>query len=336
MNKAAGNWLLSFTTVAPPGPGSAGGRADPPRGESRLPPGGLRRGVLERLLLDLPGGGPRRASKKGPRTLHGGSRSTAGAIAEPEHPYKRTPGRTRVVIVGDSISFGEGVDDERTFSALLEEYAKLEARGRQPRGGGIRHRSGARSCWTGKGSATRPDVVLLVFRGLFSDFTDNTSPARRSSTPGSRSPSLHLRTASGFSKHDEHVRLSPPRKVAQWPSFDCSFLYNRVRASLGLTRPPAPSRGVWADRVAAGSMQDLLPPARRGDVSAHPEDERPLPPGRGEVPRADPCRTGLRITTASGCSSSSCFTPLLQDITVVELGARYRAAGLAFDTFAGD
>jgi hypothetical protein len=31
-----------------------------------------------------------------------------------------------------------------------------------------------------------------------------------------------------------------------------------------------------------------------------------------------------------------CLTPLLQDIPVVDLGARYHAAGLDFRTFAGD
>jgi hypothetical protein len=31
-----------------------------------------------------------------------------------------------------------------------------------------------------------------------------------------------------------------------------------------------------------------------------------------------------------------CLTPLLPDVTIIELGARYRAAGLDFDTFAGD
>jgi hypothetical protein len=31
-----------------------------------------------------------------------------------------------------------------------------------------------------------------------------------------------------------------------------------------------------------------------------------------------------------------CFTPLLEGITVVNLGARYRAAGLDFEMFAGD
>jgi len=244
----------------------------------------------------------------------------------PEHPYEKTPGKKRVVIVGDSISFGEGVDDERTFAALLESRnPNLEVVDLAVGGYGtdqeliMLEREGLRY---------RPDVVMLGFC-LFSDFTDNTLS---SALFDARQPKPYFTwDRQSLVKHDEHVKLSPPRKLAQW-LFDRSFLYTRVRASLGLTRPPR-QPGVWASRI-AGVMENLPPAAevtfqlirRMSDVSRQA--------GAKFIVLIHPDR--FTYHHRSRLLKQFCFTPLLQDITVIELGARYHAAGLEFDSFAGD
>ncbi len=243
-----------------------------------------------------------------------------------EHPYARTPGRTRVVIVGDSIAFGEGVKDELTFAALLESRnSRYEVVNLAVGGYGTDQEL---IMLEQEGLRYGPDVVLLGFC-LFSDFTDNTLPA---ALFDARQPKPYF-TWDGHElvKHDEHLRLSPPRKVAQW-LFDRSLLYNRVRALLGLTRPPR-EPGVWMDRV-AGVMRNLPPAAevtfrlirRMSDLSRaagaqfyvliHPDE--------------------FTYRHRSRLMRQFCFTPLLPGITVVNLGARYHAADLDFWTFAGD
>jgi hypothetical protein len=243
-----------------------------------------------------------------------------------EHPYERTPGRKRVVVLGDSISFGEGVADERTFSALLEERLPgLEVVNLAVGGYGSDQ---ALIRLEEEGLRYRPDVVVLGFC-LFSDFADNTLP---SALFDARQPKPYF-TWDGRTlvKHDEHVRLSPPRRVAQW-LFDRSFLYNRVRASLGLTRPPR-ERGVWADRVAA-VMQNLPPASELTFRLVRRMSDLSREAGARFVVLVHPDRLAFRHR--SRLLRQFCLTPLLEGISVVDLGARYRAAGLDFDGFSLD
>jgi hypothetical protein len=54
----------------------------------------------------------------GDRTLNSTSKGTRG---RDEHDYARTPGRARILIFGDSFTFGEEVSDEDTYVAALEQ-----------------------------------------------------------------------------------------------------------------------------------------------------------------------------------------------------------------------
>lgn len=243
-----------------------------------------------------------------------------------EHPYEKTPGRTRVVIVGDSISFGESIADERTFAALLESRnPKYEVVNLSVGGYGtdqeliMLQREGLRY---------HPDVVILGFC-LFSDFTDNTLP---SALFDARQPKPYF-TWDGqkLVERDEHLRLSPPREVAQW-LFDRSFLYNRVRVMLGMKRPPR-QPGVWADRIAA-VMQNLPPAAELTFHIIRRMRDLSRDAGAKFLVLIHPDR--FAFSHRSRLLRQFCFSPLLEGIPIIELGARYRAAGLAFDTFAGD
>lgn len=45
----------------------------------------------------------------------------SGLRGEQIYPYKRTPGKFRVLMIGDSFTFGEGVNNKETFSHYLQE-----------------------------------------------------------------------------------------------------------------------------------------------------------------------------------------------------------------------
>lgn len=179
-----------------------------------------------------------------------------------------------------------------------------------------------------EGLRYHPDVVILGFC-LFSDFTDNTLP---SALFDARQPKPYFSwDGRELVKHDEHLKLSPPRRLAQW-LFDRSFLYNRIRASLGMTRPRR-QPGVWADRVAA-VMQNLPPAAELTFRLVRRMSDLSRAAGARFFVLIHPDRFAYHHR--SRLLKQFCFTPLLEDIPVIELGARYRAAGLDFDSFAGD
>jgi hypothetical protein len=243
-----------------------------------------------------------------------------------EHPYEKTPGRTRVVMLGDSIAYSAGVDDDRTFSALLEKrHPDLEVVNLAVGGYGTDQelikleREGLRY---------HPDVVILHFC-LFSDYTDN---SLASALFDARQPKPYF-TWDGHAlvKHDEHLKLAPLRKLAQWLS-DYSHLYNRLRLLGGLGRAPR-QPGVWAERK--NRVEDNLGPAAELTFA--------LIRRMSELSRQAGARFYLVVHPdefafrhRSRLLRKLCTAPMLEGITVVEMGDRHRAAGLDFAQFAID
>ena len=236
-----------------------------------------------------------------------------------EHTSAKPAGRTRVLMLGDSIAYGAGVEDDATFSSLLESGGRFDVVNLAVGGYGTDQEL---LRLEREGLAYRPDLVVLNFC-LFSDFTDNALP---SALFDARQPKPYFTwDGRALVLHDRHVRLSAVRRSVQWLS-DYSHLYNRLRVLLGMRRPPR-EPGVWADRIAT-VMTDLPTAAeltfrlirRMADLSTaagarfvvliHPDDF------------AYHHRSKLLRKFSS--------TPLLEGITVVELGERYRERGLAF------
>src|SRR5262249_34185847 len=122
-----------------------------------------------------------------------------------EHPRERTPGKTRVVVVGDSIAFGYGVADEQTFSAVLERLdSRLEVINLGVQGYGTDQELVKLET---EGLAYRPDVVILDVC-LANDFLDNA----RSVNFGYPKP--YFRHEGGaLVRHDAHVKLSWPARM---------------------------------------------------------------------------------------------------------------------------
>ena len=242
------------------------------------------------------------------------------------HPYEKPPGRKRVVMVGDSIGYGAGVEDEETFGALLEsQHPDLEIVNLSVGGYGTDQEL---IKLAQQGLRYHPDFVVLHFC-LFSDFTDNALP---SALFDARQPKPFF-TWDGHElvQHDGHLKLSPPRKLAQWLS-DYSYLYNRLRVALKAPRPPR-QEGVWADRKAA--VEANLPPAaeltfelvRRMNARSQQAGARFL-----VVIHPDEFAYKHR----SRLLRKFCTTPALEGIPVIEMGARYHEQGLTFADFALD
>ena len=243
-----------------------------------------------------------------------------------EHPYAKNPGHVRVVMLGDSIAYSAGVDDDRTFSALLErrrpdlEVVNLAVGGYGTDQELIKLEQ--------EGLRYHPDVVILHFC-LFSDYTDNSLP---SALFDARQPKPYFTwDGRALVKHDEHLKLSPLRRLAQWLS-DYSHLYNRLRGLLGLRRPPR-QPGVWAERKQRVES-DIGPAAELTFALIRRMDELSRGAGARFYVVVHPDEFAFRHR--SHLLRKLCTTPMLDGITVIEMGDRHRAAGLDFAQFAID
>jgi len=85
-----------------------------------------------------------------------------------EIPEARTPGRPRIVVLGDSFAFGWGVNDGETFAERLAETAHVEIANL-----GVPGHSTDQALWLldHEAARLRPDVVLLQF--CVNDFDGN-------------------------------------------------------------------------------------------------------------------------------------------------------------------
>ena len=244
----------------------------------------------------------------------------------PEHAYDKPPSRTRVLMLGDSIAYGAGVTDGETFSARLE--------ARHPQFDVVNLAVGGYGTdqeliqLTREGRRYRPDVVVLNFC-LFSDVVDN---ALSHALFDARQPKPFFTwDGRALVEHDDHLRLSFPRRLAQWLS-DYSHSYNRLRILLGA--PMAPRQpGVWIDRMEA--VMSNLPPALEVTfrLIRRMSDEC-LGAGAKFYVLIHPDRAAFRH--GSKLLNKFCRTQLLEGNPVIEVGERYRARGLDFDTITID
>lgn len=121
-----------------------------------------------------------------------------------EVPLARTPGRTRVLMLGDSLAFGYGVGDEETSARQLElQEPRLELVNLAVQGYGTDQ---ALLRFEREGLAFHPDAAILNFC-LANDFRDN--GARRAIYDGAYpKPYFTEEEDGGLVLHDEQLRLS--------------------------------------------------------------------------------------------------------------------------------
>ena len=235
----------------------------------------------------------------------------------PEHSVTPASGRTRVVMLGDSITFGVGVTDTETFSALLEarsdrfEVINLAVEGYGTDQELVRLER--------EGLGYHPAVVILNFC-VANDLVNNA---------GSQPKPYFTLEGGSLLWHDRHMRLSFPRAAAQWLE-DESHLYHRLEALFpGSSRTPrAESAAPSGDRIGPRAAAELTFALLRRIAEA----------SRGARARflvlLHPDETAFQ--QRSSVLRKFCKAPGLEGIALVDLGARYRALGLDYERIARD
>ena len=236
-------------------------------------------------------------------------------------PYERTPGKTRLLMLGDSITFGTRVRDFETFSYLLEHRsARYEVANLAVEGYGTDQEL---LVLEEEGLRYHPDVVVLnvcVANDPYENFLPGRLPWPKPyfTWDGRR---LVL--------HDEHLRLSPPLRAIQWLA-DESHVLNRLSELLLRRGDPSPFLPVHGerrrfDRSAANALTvriacQVRDVARRGAadllVLLHPDE----PAFERRSPVAATLGSALRE----------------RGIWVEDLAETYRAAGLSYEQVAVD
>jgi hypothetical protein len=226
-----------------------------------------------------------------------------------EHPREKTPGRTRIVMLGDSVLFGPQVTDEETFASLLESRTRrYEVINLGVEGYGTDQEL---LLLEREALGYEPDLVILNF------FIDNDVQNNALSWDQSRFPKPYFTLEDDQLRlHDEHLKLSAIRRMAQWLQ-DHSHLYGRIYPFL-----PAPRKrrvatasaqsSADANEVTARVIQRMDEVARQAGarlfVLLHPN----------QPAFARPSRLSIRLRRA----------PLLEGIPILDLGERYRAREL--------
>lgn len=133
------------------------------------------------------------------------------------------PGRARVVMLGDSITFGSWARDADTFSALLDGHYDVINLGVEGYGTAQELLK-----FEHEGSGYRPDVVVLNFT-VANDVSDNASGISGREEEGGQWPVPYftLDARGALVLHDDHVRLTAAHRLAQWLQ-DESYLVNRL------------------------------------------------------------------------------------------------------------
>jgi lysophospholipase L1-like esterase len=161
--------------------------------------------------------------------------TTVNAAGYRGHQYPPGPhaGHTRVLMLGDSLTFGYGVSDDETTSRRLEALMpSLEVVNLGVQGYGTDQ---ALLRFEGEGLGLEPDVAVLNFC-LANDFRDNASG--RSIYDGAFPKPFFTLDDSRLVLHRDHLRLSPLGRAFLFLS-EQSLVVNGLRAAAyGL--PPRP------------------------------------------------------------------------------------------------
>jgi hypothetical protein len=155
----------------------------------------------------------------------------------PVCPYARTPGKKRVVMLGDSIAFGYGVADEDTSSRQLEKLEpSLEVVNLAVQGYGTDQEL---LRFEREGLLFQPDAAILNFC-LANDSRDN--GATHAIYDGAYPKPYFLLEGGRLVLHDEQLRLSGIQRFALF-LHQRSILFHEVAAFWQDSRRPPPGGG---------------------------------------------------------------------------------------------
>jgi hypothetical protein len=241
-----------------------------------------------------------------------------------EYDRARTPGVARVVMLGDSITFGPGVDDSETFSDRLDSL---------PNGPEVVN-LGVMGYGTDQellklereGLAFAPDVVVLHFC-LHNDFADNML-ARALYDGVHPKPYFTYDESEHLRIHDAHLRTTLARRTALFLHTN-SYLYRRATQA---TRAPGQG-GHWLDRMEK-ALENI---GRATELTLRiVEAMRRLAEDNGArfVVVVHPDESAFH--RQSRLTEKFYRTPRLEGTTVIAMADVYRARSLRWEQFALD
>jgi len=231
------------------------------------------------------------------------------------YPLDRTPGKVRLLMLGDSLAFGYGVADEDTSSRQLEQIEpSLEVVNLAVQGYGTDQEF---LRFEREGLLFHPDVVILNFC-LANDFRDNA--ATRAIYDGAFPKPYFTMNEGTLTLHEENVRLSLASRIALF-LHQRSIVFNQLQRMA--RRPPARP----ADEIAIEHTPDralTVALLRQFGATARANDLRLIiliyPTLREFI---KPSRRPGVILTAPG----------LQDVTRVDLRPLLESRGINAQTY---
>jgi hypothetical protein len=156
-----------------------------------------------------------------------------------EYPHARTPGKIRVLMLGDSLAFGYGVADEETSSRQLETIAPaLEVVNLAVQGYGTDQ---ALLRFEREGLLFNPHATVLNFC-LANDFNDN--GARRAIYDGAYPKPYFTLEQDRLVLHEEQLRLSPVARLGLF-LHQRSIVFNELQRLVA--KPPPVLEGPFAE-----------------------------------------------------------------------------------------
>ncbi len=237
----------------------------------------------------------------------------------------KTGGRTRVVVLGDSVAFGLDVSDEQTFTYLLDsrdngiEAGNLAVQGYGP--------GQELLVLLHEGLRADPDVVVLAFC-LSNDFADSVLPV--SLYDGTTLQPRFRLVENRLVLDDSWPRQSTALGVLQWLG-DYSHVFNRVSALAPRREPPPEIH--WKDRK-RGALRDEDYALRLSVALVRRMNTLCQERGVRFLVAAFPSRSSYGVKPAL----AERFVESLESdgIPVVDMAAHFRALGLRFDEVALD
>jgi len=229
------------------------------------------------------------------------------------HAAARTPGRPRLVLLGDSVAFGYGVGDDETFAARLErdgfDVVNLAVPGYGTDQELLRLRR--------EGLGFAPQAVLLHVC-LENDLVDNAS--RRFFYDDLHPKPYFTLTGGTLTLHQDELRLSPPRRLLLWLR-ERSFLLDALRPR------PRPRGDEWQGRKAA-ALGDAAAARALSVRLVQEAASAAAAAGARFVLVLHPNHEGFQHGSADADALAQ--APLPAGAHVVDLAAAYRARGLHF------
>jgi hypothetical protein len=188
--------------------------------------------------------------KKGDRRIWEHKQATVNGegYRGPVVARRPAPGRSRVVMLGDSVTFGHGVGDDETFCAALSRDPRLEAVNLGVPGYGTDQEL---IQLEREGLAFHPQAVVLNVC-VANDFFDNVLPVAL--FDGHSPKPYFLAEGSGLRLIDAHLKLSWRKRLAVRIA-ERSYLFNDYLALAGRTQDSvavgadAPSPEHWTARA---------------------------------------------------------------------------------------